>query len=78
VRGAVHDIRSGDLHAQAHGWETRCDHNDPQNFDRGKREDRDAARVFEDKADQERAGLRNVLQSVTAGQMRVPQPTDEE
>lgn len=61
MRGTVHDIWGCDLHSQAHGGEPGCYHDDPQDFDGGKREDRDATRVFEDKADQECAGLRDVL-----------------
>lgn len=56
-----HDVRSRGFKAQTHGWETRCDHDDPKDLDRADRKDRQVGRVFERQSYKEDDGLRNIL-----------------
>jgi hypothetical protein len=39
MRRAVHDVGSSDFHSKAHGGETRCNHDDPEDFDGSEGED---------------------------------------
>lgn len=57
----MHDIRSSNLKTKTHVGHTRGDHDDPQNLNRSKREDGNAASVLERKTDEKSTSLGNVL-----------------
>ena len=56
-----HDIRNGAFKTETHVGETRGDHDDPDDFDRGEGEDREVVGVLEGQSDEEGSGLGDIL-----------------
>lgn len=59
--GAAHDIGYRALEAETHVGQTRGDHDDPNNLDGGEGENGEGRGVLEGEADEQGAGLGDVL-----------------